>query len=479
MKKTPFPKDFLWGGSIAAHQCEGAYLEGGKGLGIMDLVSNGTYETPRHISSVLEEGCYYPSHTGIDFYHRYKEDLALMAEMGFKTLRISIDWSRIYPMGDEEEPNQEGLQFYHDVIDEMLRLHIEPMVTLYHFELPMNIVKTYGAWLNRKTIDLYVKFCRSVVTSLKGKVHRWVTFNEMNHLDPMSEVSDIFTYMIAGVKYSELTNKKQDLASIGYHMTLAGVKACACIHEIDPSNQVGCVFGITPYYPKNCRPENVLQAFKDMDRDFYQIDAMCNGAFPEYKVKEYVRNDIIVDITHEDKQAFKEGTLDFIGLNYYATEVRATKEDMDGNATYFGGMENPYLKQSDWGWTVDPVGLRYLLNYTYRRYGLPIIITENGLGAVDVVNEQGIVDDNYRISYLNDHIKNIIDAVQEDGVDCFGYLMWGPIDLVSATTGEMKKRYGFIYVDKQDDGTGTYARSPKKSFAWYQEVIKTNGGNIK
>lgn len=478
MKKTVFPENFLWGGSIAAHQCEGANDVDGKGIGIMDLVSSGTCDTPRHISKHMEEGYTYPSHTGIDFYHRYKEDLALFAEMGFRALRISIDWSRIYPNGDDEEVNEKGLRFYHDVIDEMLRLHIEPIITLYHFELPYHLAEAYGSWLNRRVIDLYLRFVKTVVTSLKGKVHRWVTFNEMNHLDPMSEVSDIFTYMIAGVKYSEMENKAQDLARIGYHMTLAGVKAIPIIKAIDPENIVGCVFGLTPYYPKNCRPENVLQAFKDMDRDFYQIDAMCNGAFPAYKLKEYERQGIAIDMQKEDEDAFAAGRLDFIGLNYYASEVSAASDDRDGDASYFGGLENSYLKQSDWGWTIDPMGLRYLLNYTYHRYGLPIMITENGLGAVDKADAEGKVNDTYRISYLNEHIRNIMDSVCEDGVDCIGYLMWGPIDLVSATTGEMKKRYGFIYVDKNDDGSGSYARVRKESFYWYQKLIETNGGII-
>lgn len=479
MKKNMFPKEFLWGGSIAAHQCEGAYLEDGKGLGMMDLVTTGSYETPRHISKELEEGYCYPSHTGIDFYHRYKEDIKLFAQMGFKALRISIDWSRIYPNGDDEMPNDAGLQYYHDVIDTLLEYGIEPMVTLYHFEMPMHVVTHYQSWLKRDTIALYLKFVKTVVTSFKGKVHHWITFNEMNHIDPTSEVSDIFTYMITGLKYSELEDKKQALALLGYHMTLASVKAIPIIKEIDPENKVGCVFGITPYYPKTCKPEDALMAFKAMDRDFYQIDAMCNGRFPAYKRKEYERNGIDISITKEDEEAFANGRLDYIGLNYYASEVIADQSDEIDKTSYFGGLENPYLKRSNWGWQIDPIGLRYLLNYTYHRYGLPIIITENGLGANDVISEDRKIHDDYRIEYLNAHIKCIMDSVEEDGVDCFGYLMWGPIDLVSATTGEMKKRYGFIYVDKQDDGTGSYQRIKKDSFDWYQHVIETNGKNIK
>lgn len=478
MNKLKFPSNFLWGGSIAAHQCEGAYQEDGKGLGMMDFVTTGSYEQPRHISDEMEEGYCYPSHTGIDFYHHYQEDIALFAEMGFKALRISIDWSRIFPLGDEAEPNQAGLDFYERVIDCMIAHHIEPIITLYHFEMPMHIVKTYDSWLSRKTIELYLQYVECVVRAFSGKVHRWVTFNEMNHIDPTSEVSDIFTYMITGLKFSNLKHPRQELATLGYHMTLASVKAVKLIKEIDSSNQVGCVFGLTPYYPKTCKPADVMAAFQAMDRDFYQIDAMCNGVFPEYKLKEYEKNGIHIEVTAEDQQSFAAARLDFIGLNYYASEVCAAQLDEEDQASYFGGLKNPYLEQSNWGWTIDPMGLRYILNYTYHRYGLPIMVTENGLGAYDEVGTDGIVHDDYRIDYLHQHIKALKDAVEEDGVDCIGYLMWGPIDLVSATTGEMKKRYGFIYVDKQDDGSGTLARSKKDSFTWYQEVIKTNGANL-
>lgn len=464
---------FMWGGSIAAHQCEGAWNEGNKGLGIMDLVSKGSSTTPRHISNELEEGIIYPSHTGIDFYHQYEKDIQLFAEMGFNTLRISIDWSRIYSNGDDEYPNQEGLQYYHNVIDTLLANHIEPIVTLYHFELPHNIVKKYNSWLNRKTIELYLKFVGTVVREYHTKVHKWVTFNEMNHLDPMSEASDIFTYMIAGVKYSEMKNPKQDLALIGYNMTLAGCKAYELIKSIDETIEVGCVFGITAYYPKTCKPMDVMKAFKMMERDYYQIDAMVGGSFPQYKIDEFKQNGIELIISEEDQQAFKKSSLDFIGINYYASEVCAEIVD-ENDKSYFGGLKNPYLEQSKWGWTIDPVGLRYVLNYTYKKYKLPIMITENGLGAVDVL-EDGKVHDSYRIDYLKKHLKALKDAVELDEVDCLGYLMWGPIDLVSATTGEMKKRYGFIYVNKTDDNQGDYSRIKKDSFNWYKEVISSNG----
>ena len=472
-------KDFLWGGSIAAHQCEGAWNVDGKGIGIMDLVTSGSYEVPREICKDIEEGKRYPSHDGIDFYHRFKEDIALFGEMGFKALRISIDWSRIYPNGDDEEPNKRGIEYYQSVVDELIKNGIEPIVTLYHFEMPVNLVRKYGSWTNRKVIDFYLKYCKTMFEALKGKVKYWVTFNEMNHIDPQTEASDIFTYIIAGLKFSEMVEKKQTLATIGYNMTLAGVKAVELAHEIDPNNKVGCVFGLTPVYPINCNPVNVMNAFKEMDRDFYQIDAMCNGCFPKYKLKEYKDSDIQVEISNEDKESFYNGKLDFIGVNYYSTSVAHYEGDDDGEETLFGGVQNPYLEKSKWGWSIDPIGLRYLLNYVYRRYELPIIVSENGLGAMDKVEADGSINDDYRIDYLNQHLIQLKKAAEEDGVECFGYLMWGPIDLVSATTGEMKKRYGFIYVDKQDDGTGDYSRKKKKSFDWYKEVIESNGESLK
>ena len=412
-------KDFLWGGSIAAHQCEGAWNVDGKGIGIMDLVTSGSYEVPREICKDIEDGKRYPSHEGIDFYHRFKDDIALFGEMGFKALRISIDWSRIYPNGDDEEPNKKGIEYYQSVVEELIKNGIEPIVTLYHFEMPVNLVRKYGSWTNRKVIDFYLKYCKTMFEALKGKVKYWVTFNEMNHIDPQSE----------------MVEKKQTLATIGYNMTLAGVKAVELAHEIDPNNKVGCVFGLTPVYPINCNPVNVMNAFKEMDRDFYQIDAMCNGCFPKYKLKEYKDSDIQLEISNEDKESFYNGKLDFIGVNYYSTSVAHYEGDDNGE--------------------------------------------ETRLGAMDKVEADGSINDDYRIDYLNQHLIQLKKAAEEDGVECFGYLMWGPIDLVSATNGEMKKRYGFIYVDKQDDGTGDYSRKKKKSFDWYKEVIESNGESLK
>ncbi len=471
-------KDFFWGGSIAAHQLEGAYKEGGKGLNTMDLYTGGGYGIPRQITAELQPDKHYPSHTGIDFYHRYKDDIRMFADMGFRALRLSIDWTRIFPNGDDEQPNREGLAYYHEVIDELRRNNIEPIITLFHFELPIAVVRNYNSWLSRETVELYLKFVETLVKEYRGKVFYWVTFNEMNHIDPQAEGSDLFTYILAGLEYSKVENKKQTLAVLGYNMTLASVKAAKIIRDVDKNNQVGCVFGLTPFYPKTCKPEDVMLSFQDTVRDFYQIDAMVLGEFPKYKLFEYQKEGIHLEISEEDCKAFKEGVLDFIGINYYMSAVSSTVKDENAQETMFGGEMNSYLEKSSWGWPIDPLGLRYLMNFVYRKYQKPIIICENGLGAIDQVSETGEIRDDYRVDYLQMHLTQLKKAILEDGVECFGYLMWGPIDLVSATTGEMKKRYGFIYVDKHDDGTGDLSRKPKASYYWYKEMIASNGENL-
>lgn len=478
MNKQQFPEDFFLGGSIAAHQMEGSWNVDGKGPAIMDFATSGTVDIPREFTESIEEDKHYPSHEGIDFYNRYKKDIELFADMGFKALRISIDWSRIYPNGDELEPNKKGIDYYINVVNTLQSYGIEPIVTLYHFEMPKNLVDKYGSWTNKEVVKFYLKYAETMFLALKGKVKYWVTFNEMNHIDPRTEASDIFTYILAGLKYTEMENPKQTLATIGYHMTLAGVKACELGRKVDSDNIMGCVFGLTPVYPYNSDPKVALKALEEMDRDFYQIDAMTRGFYPKYKIKEYNKLGIEIEITDDDKKSFKNGTIDFIGLNYYSSSMVKLEDGNKDEEALFSGIQNPLLPKSRWGWAIDPVGLRYIVNYTYRKYGLPIIVTENGLGAEDILESDGQIHDTYRIDYLNEHLSELKKAIIEDGVECFGYLMWGPIDLVSATTGEMKKRYGFIYVNKHDNGTGDYSRIPKDSYYWFKDVISTNGGNI-
>ena len=461
---------FLFGGSIASHQCEGSYNVDGKGLGIMDLVTVGDVNTPRDFHDSIQEGVIYPSHYGIDFYNRYKEDIQLFKEAGFTCLRISVDWSRIYPNGDEDTPNQKGLDHYRDVILECRKQGIEPIVTLFHFEMPMNVVTTYGSWTNRKTVDLYCKYAKTVFTEYKDIVTYFSTFNEMNHMDSDMEMTDFFTYMNTGLCYSKLEEPAKVMVTCSYNMTLASVKAVKIGHEINPNFKIGCVFGLTPVYPHTCDPADAVKAFQAMDKDWYQVDAMVKGEFPEYKLEIYRQRGVDIVISDEDKQAFKDGKIDFIGVNYYGSAVETAKEVTD-DSNFFGGISNPYLKKSDWGWTIDSIGLRYLLMMLDRRYNLPMIITENGLGAFDTL-ENGEVHDPYRIEYVKAHLEQIKLAITQDKVNCFGYLMWGPIDLISATTGEMKKRYGFIYVDQDDAGNGTLNRIKKDSFYWFKDYTK-------
>lgn len=464
-------RKLLLGGSIAAHQCEGAWQAGGKGPAIMDFVTKGSKTIPREITRELVNTKEYPSHKGIDFYNRYQEDIALFKEMGFTALRISMDWSRIFPKGDEQEPNQAGLAFYDGVIDTLIENGIEPIVTLYHFELPIHLVREYGSWTNRKLVDFYLHYSETVMRHFDGRVNYWVTFNETNHLIPETEQADIFTYLVAGLKYTEMKNPDSELALIGYHMCLASVKAVKLAHQINSENQVGCVFGLNPIYPLNCDPTNVLKAFLENEEDYYQVDAMCNGEFPKYKLKEYAKKGIELTISDKDKADFKEGTIDFIGLNYYMTSVAAPESADNEHESMFGGIQNPYIEQSKWGWGIDPTGIRYAMNYLYRKYSLPILVTENGLGAIDELTEDKKVHDPYRIEYLDQHMAAVEKAVIEDNVESLGYLVWGPIDLVSASTGEMSKRYGFIYVDLDDEGKGTLARYKKDSFYWFAEKL--------
>lgn len=463
---------FYWGGSIAAHQCEGAYDADGKGTGIMDLVISGSAEKPREFHDAFQEGAHYPSHHGIDFYHTYREDIKLFAEAGFTALRISVDWSRIYPNGDDEKPNQAGLDYYRKVITELRANGIEPFVTLFHFELPMNLVKKYGSWENRKVVDFYLRYCKTVFEEYRDLVKYWVTFNEMNHLDSDMVLSDFFTYMNTGLCYSKLPNPRETMARCAYHMTLASCMAINLGHRISPDFQIGCVFGLTPSYPYTCDPADSVAALHDMDNDMYQIDAMCRGEFPRFKLREYAKRGIQIEVTSEDRREFADSRLDFIGVNYYSSTVSAGNPGEGMEIDFFGRLNNPHLPKSDWGWTMDPVGMRYILTYLDRKYHLPLIVTENGIGAVDRLEEDGSVHDDYRIAYLKGHLDEMGKAIREDCVNCFGYLMWGPIDLISATTGEMKKRYGFIYVDQDDFGKGSRKRYKKDSFYWFQKYVR-------
>ncbi|WP_203264571.1 6-phospho-beta-glucosidase [Streptococcus uberis] len=473
-----FPKNFLWGGALAAHQFEGGVLETSKGLSVADVMTAGAHGVPRVITDGVLEGNYYPNHVGIDFYHRYKEDIAMFADLGFKCFRTSIAWSRIFPNGDEREPNEEGLQFYDNVFDELLKYGIEPVITLSHFEMPYHIAKEYGGFMNRQTVDFFVKFAEVVFRRYKDKVKYWMTFNEINN--QMNYHNDIFGWTNSGAHFGDYENPEEAMYICGHHTLLASALAVKVGKEINPDFLIGNMIAMVPIYPFSCRPEDVLLASQAMHDRWFFCDVQVRGHYPAYALKMFERKGFNIQITEEDKAILANGKVDYIGFSYYMTNVVDSQKEMADlsktiEASNPYNVKNPFIKESDWGWAIDPIGLRYALNQFYERYELPLFIVENGFGAIDVKEEDGSVHDQYRIDYLKSHIQEMEKAINEDGVELMGYTPWGCIDCVSFTTGEMKKRYGFIYVDRNNDGSGTLERSKKDSYDWYKQVTASNG----
>ncbi|WP_411681942.1 glycoside hydrolase family 1 protein [Clostridium thailandense] len=466
-----FPENFLWGGATAANQFEGAYNEDGKGLSTQDIAPKGiigplTAEPTEDNMKLI----------GIDFYHRYKEDIKLFAEMGFKVFRLSIAWSRIFPNGDDKEPNEKGLQFYDNVFDELAKYGIEPLVTISHYETPLALAKNYDGWVNRKLIEFFENYARTIFTRYKDKVKYWLTFNEINSATHEP-------YMSAGIWTPKENLSKQDLYQAMHHELVASSLAVKIGHEINPEFKIGCMILGVPNYPLTSKPSDVLKAMEQDRQNLFFGDVHARGEYPRYMNRFFKENNIEIKMEPGDKEILKH-TVDFISFSYYmsACATADPEKGVKGRGNLIGGVSNPYLEASDWGWQIDPEGLRYILNVFYDRYQKPLFIVENGLGAVDelITDENGnkTVNDDYRINYLNDHLVQVAEAI-EDGVDLMGYTTWGCIDLVSASTAELKKRYGFIYVDRHDDGSGTLERYKKKSFNWYKEVIATNGASLK
>ncbi len=474
------PKNFLWGGAVAAHQLEGAWDEDGKGPSVSDVLTGGSSGVMRRITDGVQPGEYYPNHDGIDFYHTFREDIALMAEMGFKCFRTSIAWTRIFPNGDEETPNEAGLRFYDELFDELLRYGIEPVITLSHFEMPYHLAKEYGGWMDRRVIGFFVRFAETVMRRYRDKVKYWMTFNEINNQSNTS--ADIFGWTCSGVRYSQYENPKAAMYQAVHHEFVASALAVKKGHEINPDFQIGCMCAFVPFYPYSCNPKDIITAAECMHERFYFADVMVRGHYPAFAKKEWEREGIHIAMEPGDEAILAEGKADYIGVSYYmsnavrADVVKDTGASLDGSSP--NSVMNPYVDASDWGWQIDPVGLRYSLVTLYERYEVPLFIVENGFGAIDVLEKDGSCHDDYRIVYLRAHIEEMKKAVEEDGVELLGYTPWGCIDLVSFTTGELKKRYGFIYVDKNDDGTGTGKRMKKDSFAWYKKVIASNGEEL-
>lgn len=475
-----FPKGFYWGAATAANQVEGAWDEDGKGPNLADAMVAGTHENPRRITIDIDPArYYYPSHIASDFYHHYKEDIALFAEMGLKMYRMSINWSRLFPQGDEIEPNPLGLEFYDSVFAELKKYGIEPLVTLYHNELPLGLVTSIGGWSNRRCIDYYLRLARVLFERYRDVVKYWIPFNEINCLTTSTGNWNHGGYLNPGTQFftAQVDDHNKRFLSL-HHQFVASALAVKMGKEINPSFKFGTMICHITVYPLTCNPEDVLLTHQeDLVRNCFSGDVQVKGVYPYYIKRYFERNNISFHMEPTDQQIISEGTVDFYSFSYYMSNCITVEKDaakVSGNI--MGGAKNPYLKATDWNWQIDPIGLRYTLNHVYDRYGIPIMVTENGLGAFDKV-EHGEVHDEYRIDYLRQHIEQMRLAI-DDGVDLIGYTPWSAIDLVSVSTGEMEKRYGFIYVNRNNDGEGTLQRLRKDSFYWYKHVIETNGKEL-
>ena len=481
-----FSKDFLWGGAIAANQAEGAWNVDGRGMSVADVASYRSdlslddYEGHVAISSdVVQKAMddptdkYYPKRRGIDFYHHYKEDLALFAEMGFKALRVSIAWSRIFPTGEEQEPNEKGLQFYDNLFKEMKKHNIEPIVTLSHYEMPLALSVKYNGWVERKVIDDFVRFSNVCFNRYKDYVKYWLTFNEIDSINR-------HPFTTAGIipdKCPEGKEEEQVYQAL-HHQFVASALVTKDCHEIIPGSQVGCMLTKLTTYPNTCKPEDVEITLKKNLQNYFYADVQVFGEYPRLTLKKLERKGIHIQMEEGDLEILKENTVDYLSFSYYMSLTESVEDGLEKTAgNTVRGVKNPYLPATDWGWQIDPIGLKISLLELYDRYRLPLIIVENGMGAKDEVESDGSIHDDYRVNYFREHFRQMKEAVEE-GVELFGYTSWGPIDIISAGTSQMSKRYGFIYVDQDDDGNGTLERTRKDSFYWYKKVIESNGEDL-
>lgn len=487
-QQRTFPEGFLWGGATAANQVEGGWREGGKGISVSDCarahfdtdVTN--YKAHNQVTSkdieealATDDEVYYPKRHASDFYHHYKEDIRLFAEMGFKVYRMSIAWSRIFPNADDAEPNEEGLKFYDNVFDELHKYGIEPLVTMSHYEPPINLVLNYKGWYSREVIGFFTRFVETICTRYKDKVKYWLTFNEVDSMirHPYT-TGALIEDRFPGQNFEEVIFQAM------HHQFVASALATKICHEIIPGSMVGCMLTKLTYYPYTCKPEDVLQAQQTMRGTYCYSDTQVFGEYPAYLLSRFQNNGIHIQKEEGDDAVMKAHPVDFVSFSYYNSSCAAKDtSNLDVTAgNTINAIKNPYLKASDWGWQIDPTGLRISMVDLYDRYRKPLFIVENGLGAKDILKEDGSIDDQYRIDYLREHLKAVADAIIEDGVTCLGYTSWGCIDIVSESTKQMSKRYGFIYVDCDDYGKGTYRRLKKKSFDWYKKVIGTNGSSL-
>ncbi len=473
-----FPDDFLWGGAVAAHQVEGAWDRDGKGPSIVDVLAAGDVNTERRITDGILAGYRYPNHEATAFYDHYKEDVALLAEMGFKCFRTSIYWPRIFPKGDEATPNEAGLQFYDALFTELLKHGIEPVVTLSHFEMPLHLAREYGGFKDRRVVNFFVHYAETVMRRYKDKVKYWMTFNEINNQRDLH--LPLWGYSNSGVDFTQEANPEECMYQVVHHEFVASAKVVQLGHAINPDFKIGCMVSWVPIYPYSCDPNDIMLAQEAMRNRFFFSDVHMRGEYPAYALKEWQRKGYHIAMEPDDLLILKMGTCDYLGFSYYksATVQASAQHTTAVEHGICGSVKNPYVPASDWGWQIDPVGLRYSLCELYERYNKPLFVVENGLGALDTIKDNGDIDDDYRIDYLAAHIKEMKKAVGYDGVKLMGYTPWGCIDCVSYGTGEYRKRYGFIYVDCHDDGSGTMARRRKKSFFWYRDVISSHGEKL-
>lgn len=482
--KTKFPDDFLWGGATAANQFEGGGDVGGKGLSVSDVYYFDADIPKEHLSdqwlnmnhNQVEEAQdtsikkYYPKRHGVDFYHHYKEDISLLAEMGYKAFRMSIAWTRIFPKGNELEPNEEGLAFYDRVFDELQKYGIEPIVTLSHYEMPLYLVTEYDGWVNRKVIDFFVRYATTVFERYRGKVKYWMSFNEINSCKH-------HPYVSLGLIEENHDHLEQAKYQGAHHQLVASALATKSLKEIDADAKMGCMISYTLFVPYSCAPGDFQKTMERQRDALLFSDVHVRGYYPGYTARMLADQEVVLEMELGDEEILKNNPVDYVSFSYYmSSAVSANPEELEGAVgnLLVGGIKNPYLPASEWGWQIDPEGLRSALNQLYDRYQKPLLIAENGLGAVDKLQEDNTINDDYRITYLREHIKQIKEAIA-DGVEVFGYTSWGCIDMISASTNQMSKRYGYIYIDQDDLGRGTKQRIKKKSFYWYQSVIETNG----
>ena len=469
-------EQFLWGGATAANQFEGSWDKDGRGTALVDViphgenrqaVMDGTFDYRK-----LPKESYFPGRKAVNGFENYKEDIVLLKELGCKCYRFSISWSRIFPTGEESQPNENGLNHYENVIDELNKYGIEPIITICHFDIPLALIEKYGSWKSREVIDCYLRYCEALFHRFGKKVRYWITFNEINMILHLP-------FMGAGLLIEDKETALKDKYQAIHHELVASALATKIAHEIDPDNKVGCMLAAGNTYPYTCNPDDVWKSIQIDREGYFFIDVQARGYYPRYALKQMEREGTMPIMEDGDQELLKDNTVDFISFSYYSSRCTSADPDMnkqtEGNV--FATLKNPYLKASEWGWQIDPLGLRITLNSIYDRYQKPLFIVENGLGAKDELIDNTVEDD-YRIDYLRQHIQAMSDAIEIDGVELWGYTTWGCIDLVSASTGEMSKRYGFIYVDRDDQGNGTNKRYKKKSFDWYKKVIASNGEDL-